>query len=773
MSSPLEQTDRAVTCEVLVIGAGVAGYCAAIQAGRCGCKTVLIEKDEVLGGNSGPNLGVGITGAERYHNYGTELGILQEIREEACWTDARTHIRPGAMPYNISRRFEAVVQDLLTRAGVTVLKRHYARLPVMEGRRIQAVIVEDLASFETVRVEVSGCVIEASGDGEIAARAGADFDYGSESREEFGERSAPEQRNRLVQGTSLVAIAQHTGRDVPFVAPDNTPEFRARTWHGHLGSYLNHHGSWPLQAGEIMFLYVTEAGGNCDTVRDDGAIYEELLRQLWAEWDHIKNGPHREAARCLDLLWVSPKAGKRESRRFLGDHVLTQTDLEAGRCFEDDIAYGGHDLDEHRVYAGGADILTHSVVPMYGIPFRCCYSRNTDNLLLAGRLVSATHLAHSSVRVMGTGAAIGQAVGLAAALCLEKGCTPRELRVGSMEELQARLAATDGTIPGRPMPPGKDLARTARVTAESELAFNDQEPGESFPLMSETGLLLWDWPEHLGSVEVYLRNPQGCAQSLTLTVYRSRREPRSKNLDEFHQHGWRDLRDEAFAPLGQRQVEVPAGFEGWLRIPVGFDLGAKDPASDEDRVLLALSENPLLEGAVCARACEIAELVEHSHHSGRWMPVGHRGALRLHPAPRYGEAEQVTNGFLRRFSRGPMNLWLSDPDKGLPQDLLLSWDEPQGFTEVRLTFDTLHREVHDHPCHSTKRVSEMLVSDYEISVLTEAGWRELVQVSGNYHRRRIHSFPRVETRQLRLRVLATHGEGWGARVYEVEVFDRE
>jgi flavin-dependent dehydrogenase len=127
-------TEAAYECDVLVIGSGAAGYCAAIQAGRSGCRTILIEKDPVLGGNSGPMLGVGITGADRFAHYAAETGIIHEIQEEGAWIEAWGVVRSGA--YTISRRFEALVQNTLEAAGVTVLKSHYAREPVMDGRRI-------------------------------------------------------------------------------------------------------------------------------------------------------------------------------------------------------------------------------------------------------------------------------------------------------------------------------------------------------------------------------------------------------------------------------------------------------------------------------------------------------------------------------------------------------------------------------------------------------------------------------------------------------------
>ncbi len=763
------QTDD---CDVLVIGSGTAGYCAAIQAARRGCDTILLEKDAVLGGNSGPDLGVGITGAERWNAYAAELGILQQVREDACHADALTHLTGATMGYSISRRFEAVVQEHLLAAGVRVFKRHYARKPVMAGSRIAAVIAEDMAAFRTVEIRVGTCVIEASGDGAIAVLAGADSDMGSEAQGEFGERSAPPERSGRVQGTSLVAIAHRTSKAVRFIPPAGTPQFVPRVWHGSMRSFLHHHAGWLSPDKDLMFLYVTETGGHLDTIADDGLIYEMLLGQLWAEWDHIKNGPHREEAACWDLLWVSPKAGKRESRRLMGDYVLTQTDCEAGRRFEDDIAYGGHDLDDHRPLGEGGDIFAYSVPPMYGIPYRCCYSRNVDNLLMAGRLMSATHIAHSSSRIMGTGAAVGQAVGLAAALCRRYGCGPRGVGQRHIGQLQRELLAEDGTLPGRALREEDDLAQRAAVEASSERHFNAQEPARLVPLIAPAGVLLWDWPQNLQRAEFYLTNHSGFEQRVTLTASRARREPRYRMLEDYRaEGGWNDLRDEAFSPLGSWEATVPAGFEGWFAIQMpGLELEDKDVAGDADRLLLWLSETPSLKWAMAEEDCEIAEAVEHSHQRPRWAPLDCMGCVKLTPAPPLGEAANVLNGFSRRFGRGPTNLWLSIPSDGLPQGLTLRWDTEQTLRRVHILFDTLCREDRDNPWHSGGPAAPMCVRDYDLLVRGEHDWHRVVQVRGNVHRRCEHELEPVGTRELRLRVLATQEQGWGARVYSIRVY---
>ncbi|MFC1714208.1 FAD-dependent oxidoreductase [Candidatus Poribacteria bacterium] len=778
MGSTDSEIEVTYSCDVLVIGSGVSGYCAAIQAGRCGCSTILVEKDEVLGGNSGPNLGVGITGADRYDAYAAETGIIQELQEDAAWTNAFTHISAGTMPYNISRRNEAVVQEHLEQAGVRVLKRHYARKPIIDRDRIVGVIVEDMAAFRTVKINVKHVVIEASGDGEVGALAGADFDMGSESKDEFGERSAPPERTKLVQGTSLVAIAHRTDHEVVFHPPAGTPStFTPRIWHGGISGFLRHHDGLLSDRHDLRFLYITETGGHIDTIKDDAEIYEILLKQLWAEWDHMKNGPHKQQTKCWDLLWVSPKAGKRESRRFLGDYVLTQTDLEEGRRFPDDIAYGGHDLDDHMPLADGSNIFGHSIPPLYGIPYRCCYSRNVANLFTAGRLISATHLAHSSSRVMRTGAAIGQAVGIAAALCCKHVCTPRDVFSVRLDELQQGLLRADATILAKPLDQTRsnlphDLAPSAAVSTTSETFFNDQEPGQLVPLIAHAGNVLWDWRLDLDSVEFFLRNDSDVEQSIAVSIYRTKREPRWKNLPDFHTFGWNDLRVDAFDRITTTDAILPPRYEGWYKIdfPESLHIGEKDAASDDDRVLIALGMNQNVSWAIAKRTCEIAEMVELNHLRPEWRQLGAMGAMKVNSAPHLGEAENVINGFHRRFSRAPTNTWLSDPTQGLPQDLVLSWPEACEFNQVTLTFDNLPRQRHENPWESGKRVLGMCVKEYELAVWVDNRWKQIIKEECNYHRFCSHSFETIVTDKLRLRILDTHGEMKGARVYQVSVY---
>lgn len=771
------QAVQVLECDTLVIGSGMSGCCAAIQAARGGGEVILVEKDEVLGGNSGPNLGVEIRGAHWYNPYGLEVGIVQELEEEEAYAEACTPVQ--GMKYNISRRREAVLEDTLLRSGVVVLKSHYARRPVMEGNRIAAVEVEDLAAFAARLIKVRHTVIDASGDGHIAAEAGAEYAVAPEAKSVYGERSASDPAPAMIQGTSLTALVCKTDHMVRFIPPDNTPPYVPRVWDGSLADFYN--GQLPEKAarfdgdapvGTMRFLYVTEAGGDRDTIADAAAINAELTGQMWSYWNHIKNSPGCETNRNWDMLWISPKAGRRQSRRFYGDHVLTQTEVEAGAVHEDDIAYGGHNLDDHLTDGRECDIRSYSVPPMYGIPYRCCYSRNIENLLVGGRLISASHIAHSSSRIMRTGAALGQGLGVAAELCRRHNCTPRAVYRERLTELRLELLRLDGSVPPVKLEDPDDLAPAATVSATAELRFNDQEPGYPIPFLVPAGAVLFDWPERLEKVAVHFFNPSSKAVSGRIKVLRYAPERLWALNHEFHDHG-RTLPDAGlFRELAVREFTVPAGFSGWREIvftsPV--DCGRKNQFFEGDRRLIALeADDTRLCWNMAKRRNETAVAAAYESHRNAWLPFEATPALRLFPEVPYGEAVNVVNGFNRRFGSAPGNMWRAD-FTGEPLTLRLHWKQPRKMSRVVLYFDDLEPGPDDNPCRSGEQYSEKLVADYSVTVAAPEGRREVAAATGNRRRRMEHRFPEVETDTLEIRILKVRGCGQ-ARLYQVNVYN--
>ncbi|MFN3422060.1 MAG: FAD-dependent oxidoreductase, partial [Armatimonadota bacterium] len=325
--------------------------------------------------------------------------------------------------------------------------------------RISAVIAlrNSTEDVFTVRGKI---FIDCSGDGRLGVEAGAEFRKGREGRDEFGESLAPPKPDNKTLGSSILFITRRHDRPIPFKPPDWIRKFPRCEDLPHRA-----HSNW-----EYGFWWV-EWGGELDTIKDNERIRDELLAIALGVWDHIKNsGLHPESENWA-LEWIGFLPGKRESRRFVGDYILTQHDLQRGEVFEDGVAYGGWPIDLHP--PEGIDTKEPPniavKVPLYNIPFRSLYSRNIDNLLFAGRNISATHVAFGSTRVMGTCSVMGQAVGTAAALCIHHNCIPRELGKEAVKELQQLLLKQDAYIIGVSNSDPYDIARTATVRASSEV----------------------------------------------------------------------------------------------------------------------------------------------------------------------------------------------------------------------------------------------------------------------------------------------------------------
>ena len=769
--------------EVLVIGSGMAGICAAIQAARLGCRTILVEKDEVLGGNSSVNLGIHISGAHSFHPYAAETGIINEIEEEAARYGAK--IRTHGYHYNIARQWDSLLKRMMDESGVRVCRRTYARRAIMDGNRIAGVLVDDLATYRTRIVEPSIAVIEASGDGHVAQTAGAEFRMGRESRDEFGERGAPEVADGITMGTSVTALVRKGSRPSKFTPPLGTPPFEVGYGYGRekvSKDCLRSHASWDPD-DELCFLWHTETGGNQDTIEDDPEIYERLLLQLYSVWNHIKNEAHPVESENWELIWVSPKAGKRESRRFLGDYVLTQNDVESGVQFTDSVGYGGYGVDVHDPVGVQARVVFHSIPPLYGIPYRCLYSRNVENLLLAGRLMSVTHMALGTVRLQKTLATAGQAVGAAAFLCKKHDCTPRDIG-NHIEELQQLLLRNDATILGVENRDPGDLARNAGASATSESLFECTRRDSMVPLDRDRGIMLWDWGRRIDAIELYMANHNPDPRSVELSL---RHYPVDKKWKESkdgrkppHIQGpsnrmeWgNDNRRSGFHEISCAKGMIEGNWEGWVRFDFGqgVELPERDETSDEERLLILL---PGLDGISIGRKSGHEDFAV-----GCWADPGDDEftteqflyLFRISPRPNYGDAANVVNGKNRRYSTNPVNMWISGRGESLPQSVTLDFGRMVSLSRVHLTFDSMYRTYRETPFNNEDlNVAGMVPREYEVELGSGGGMTRVVSERDNYRRFRIHEFPPTSARRLRLNIKSTNEEGWQARVYEIRAY---
>jgi len=297
----------------------------------------------------------------------------------------------------------------------------------------------------------------------------------------YGEPWAPDEPSPHTMGNGLKFFAKDAGSPQPFTAPPWAYRFPSCDDIGP--------GRHPALTTDIEIgsQWTIELGGTRDTYADAEEIRDDLLRLVYGLWDHVKNHCERQKERAENykLVWVGHVAGKRENRRLLGDYVLTQNDVARQTLFADRVAFGAWSIDDH--YSAG---FFHEGPPVrhmdgaehhykgqpFSIPFRSLYSKNVDNLLMAGRNISASHLALADTRVMLTCAILGHAAGTGSALCVELGVSPRQLAGDHIGRLQQQLLKEGATIFDLAADDPRDLARRAVATASSERTHTSGEP---------------------------------------------------------------------------------------------------------------------------------------------------------------------------------------------------------------------------------------------------------------------------------------------------------
>lgn len=435
--------------DVCVIGGGMAGLCAAIAAARNGARTCLLHDRPVLGGNASSEIRMHICGAHGKHN--KETGILEEIQLENCY-------RNPSLNYSV---WDSVLYGkAFFQPNLTPLLNTTCVAAEMAGNSIKSISAWQLTT-QTWQVISAKHFIDCSGDSILAPLTGAEFVTGRESRGQFNEDIEPAQADAKTMGNSLLLQLRRTDSPQAFIPPKWAYKFTGP----------DDLPPWRIEGVQAHNFWWIELGGLQDTIKDAETIRDELMRTAYGIWDYLKNYASAKAdAANWAIEWIGSLPGKRENRRYVGDHVLTQNDVRAGGPFHDIIGYGGWSMDDHHpaglLYRGGPTIF-HPAPSPYGIPYRCLYSRNIANLLFAGRNISVTHAALSSTRVMATCAILGQAAGTAAALCQRHSATPRGIYQDHLAELQATLMDDDAWLPGISRPISA-LAASAALTGKGE-----------------------------------------------------------------------------------------------------------------------------------------------------------------------------------------------------------------------------------------------------------------------------------------------------------------
>ncbi len=405
--------------EVLVVGGGPAGFASALASARLGCKTLLIDEQGFIGGMAT----AGLVGPFMWTK--GMSGIFSELL---------SRLQEKGFAKGLAFDAEALkieMQTMLEEAGVNLLLHTFACDALLEGDRLRGVEVANKAGKGAILAQVT---IDATGDGDIAFFAGCPFQKGREDGwlqavtlffrvGGIDEERVPKDREFLQEATRKAVEAgeidlpgtRHNQGIVPLPYKGSTIREGEGSVNIDMATGIDGTDPWDLTKAELIGR-----------------------RKAWEVWRFYKKYiPGFENSYIID---TAPRIGIRETRRILGDYILTGEDVRAGRKFEDVIAICSYPIDLHDIDGGGEEWYRNAPPSgdHYDIPYRCLLPKGVEGLLVAGRCISSDREAQGSLRIMPTCMAIGQSAGCAGALAVKEGCTPREVNVKTLQEVLRR-----------------------------------------------------------------------------------------------------------------------------------------------------------------------------------------------------------------------------------------------------------------------------------------------------------------------------------------------
>ncbi|WP_147915579.1 FAD-dependent oxidoreductase [Ruania zhangjianzhongii] len=724
-----------IATDLTVVGGGLAGVCAAIAAARQGTHVALVQNRPVLGGNSSSEVRVWVCGATAHgaQHYARETGIMGELFVQNQFTN------PEGNPYYWDLVvLEAVRAEENIELFLNTDIRHVRATGPESDRRIESVTGWQMGSERSLQF-TSPAFVDASGDGLVGYLAGARFRTGREARSVFGESWAPEVPDDNTLGSTILFYTKDTGRPEKFVPPSFAKDITTTP--------IPELRGIRVEANGCDYWWI-EWGGELDVVADNERIRDELQGVIYGIWDHIKNSGEYDAD-TLTLEWIGAVPGKREYRRFIGDHTLVQDEVLDQVHFDDRVAHGGWSIDLHPpggMYASEKGSRHWHPDGNYHIPLRSLYSQNVTNLWLAGRTISASHVAFGTTRVMATCAVIGEAAGTAAALAVQQQVTPRELAAERMASVHRALVRSDASVLGVLHDDPDDHAVRARVSASSTLRTLAAGPPTGHWSLTDHLAIVLPADPAVADLEVLL--DAAADTELVVEVHEVRRP------QNYVPH----------RKVGTVTVKVAAGEKQWVTLPLDWDL--EDP-QNAFVVLRANAQVRLhtadgaLPGVLTLTHRDLPAEEAYTEQWREWKQVLQRSSvcLRLLEATDAFAAQRAVGGYARPWG-GPQ-LWISAPlDHDPAPHLELAWDEPVTVAEVAAVFDDdLDEDLINLHHHRTPfDVLPTLVRDYRIEARSGDRWQTLAQVTENRHRHRRHRLTEpIEVDGVRLVVEATNG----------------
>ncbi|WP_297089729.1 FAD-dependent oxidoreductase [uncultured Draconibacterium sp.] len=670
--------------DIVITGGGFAGTCAAITAARAGAKVVLVQDRPVLGGNASSEVRLWILGATSHmgnnNRWAREGGVVDEILVENLFRN-----KDG----------NAIIFDTILLEKVT----EEQNITLLLNTSVYELIKKDESNIESLKAFCSltstefilkaPMFIDASGDGVVGFLAGAPFRMGAETKEEFGELFAPDEAYGKMLGHTIYFYSKDAGKPVKYVAPSyalkditKIPRFQ------NIQSNMTGCNFWWFEYG----------GRFEDTIENSEKIKWELWKVVYGVWDYIKNSGKFPEAENLTLEWVGNIPGKRESRRFEGDYMLIQQDIIEQREFDDAIAFGGWAIDLHPgdgVYSKLPGCTQWHSKGIYQVPFRTLTSKSINNLLFAGRIISASHVAFGSTRVMATCGHIAQAAALASVMCIENKLETSAIhQKENISELQNRLNLMGQSIPKIPIDYKKLGVEKPKVSVSSTFSLKTLSfDGDWVSLHEGFAQLLPLKAETKYNFKIEVES--ACTSSLKIQLRKS------SKAGNYTPDVIIDSLEIALSEGKQFlsftfEKELDADQYAFLTILPNNDAKVK---SSKQLLTGTVSAFQKMNKAVSNNGAQVPPegigVESFEFWTPKRRPDGQNLAFEVKPAIEMFSAENLTNGFVRPNIQS--NAWAADLNDTSPE-IILSWDKPQQINKLKLFFDT----DYDHPMESVQ-----------------------------------------------------------------------
>lgn len=672
-----------LSTDLVVVGGGIAGVCAAIAAARNGIQVVLVQDRPVLGGNASSEVRLWVLGATSHlgnnNRWSREGGIIDELLIENLYRN-----KEGNTIIFDTILLEKVIQE----KNITLLL-NTAVFGLDKKGETSIHAVKAFCPQNSTEYTIQGKLFcDASGDGIVGYMAGASYRVGAETKEEFNEEFTPTKEYGELLGHTIYFYSKDTGKPVKYIPPSYALKDITQ-----IPRFKN------IKTGEsgCQFWWF-EYGGRGDTIHDTEEIKWKLWSVVYGVWDYIKNSGKFPEAETFNLEWVGTIPGKRESRRFEGYYMLKQQDIVEQKQFYDAVSFGGWAIDLHPsdgVFSDLPGCNQYHSKGIYQIPYRCFITKDIDNLFLAGRLISASHVAFGSTRVMATCGHGGQVVGTAAALCLQMNKLPKDFILEeNIKCLQNNLNLAGQSIPLIPIPAEQNLLSTASIQASSHLALSEMPAdGHWYRLNASAGQLLPLKKNTTYSFEISV----DAEQLSTLDV-------EWKISSKKHNYTPDQLVEKLSIPVsrGIQKVVIPFKQQleddqyAFLNFKANPDVKLKTSSHRLTGVLSVFHKtNPAVNNYGKQDPPPNSGFESFEFWCPERRPKGLNFGLSVSPAINSFHVENIMNGYTRPYIQP--NAWVADINDEHPF-ISIKWDTAQTIRSITLYFDN----DFDHPLESSQ-----------------------------------------------------------------------